>query len=106
MARSFAALFAERSSESSGPHFQSDADLSRIVFSEVNAGLLKRFLNFDDSGEIFLHYSLGLLACAGPTQYVGHPFAERGAVEHHRRGKVGGGHYSHGPALPQRSGLR
>jgi hypothetical protein len=38
-----------RCSESSGPHFQSDADLSRIVFGEVNAGLFKSLLYFEDS---------------------------------------------------------
>jgi hypothetical protein len=34
--------------QSSGLYFQSDADLSGIVFGEVNAGLLKSFLDFDD----------------------------------------------------------
>jgi hypothetical protein len=29
-------------------HFQSDIDLSGIVFSEVDAGLFKSFLYFDD----------------------------------------------------------
>jgi len=45
---------------SSGLHFQSDADLSGIVFSEVNAGLLKSFLFFEDGREISLHHSLVL----------------------------------------------
>jgi hypothetical protein len=35
----------------SRPHFQPDADLSRIIFDEMNAGLLKSFLYFDDSRE-------------------------------------------------------
>src|SRR5262245_15944404 len=44
-----------RCSESSGPHFQSDADLSRIVFGEVNAGLFKSLLYFEDSREVPFH---------------------------------------------------
>ena len=60
MARSFAAVFIQRTSKSSGPHFKSDADLSRIVFSEVNAGLLEGFLYFDDGGEISFHNPVGL----------------------------------------------
>ena len=40
--------FLQGSSESAGPHFQSDADLSRIVFGEVNTGLLKSLLYFED----------------------------------------------------------
>ena len=74
MARSFAAVFIQRTSKSSGPHFKSDADLSRIVFSEVNAGLLEGFLYFDDGGEISFHNPLGLFdapqscqADAGPA---------------------------------------
>jgi hypothetical protein len=34
--------------ESSGPYFQSDADLSGIIFNEVNTDLFKSFLYFDD----------------------------------------------------------
>lgn len=35
--------------------FQSDADLSVMVFGEVNAGLLKSFLNFEDGREVSFH---------------------------------------------------
>ena len=56
MARSLAAV----SSESSGPYFQSDADLSRIVFSEVNTGLLKSLLYFEDGREVSFHDALVL----------------------------------------------
>ena len=37
-----------RSRESSRPHFQSDADLSGIVFREMDAGVLKSLLYFED----------------------------------------------------------
>jgi hypothetical protein len=39
--------------ESSRPHFQSDADLTVIIFDEMNTGLLESFLYFDDSRELF-----------------------------------------------------
>ena len=60
MARSFAAVFIQRTSKSSGPHFKSDADLSRIVFSEVNTGLLKSLLYFEDGREVSFHDALVL----------------------------------------------
>jgi hypothetical protein len=34
--------------ESSRSDFQPDADLSGIVFDEMNTGLLESFLNFED----------------------------------------------------------
>jgi hypothetical protein len=36
------------SRRSSRPHFQPDANLSGIVFDEMNAGLLESFLYFED----------------------------------------------------------
>jgi hypothetical protein len=47
-------------SESSSPYFQSDADLSVIVLGEVNAGLLKGFLYFEDGREVSFHDALVL----------------------------------------------
>ena len=44
----------------SSPFFQSDANLSGITFGEVNAGLLKSFLYFEDRGKISFHNPLGL----------------------------------------------
>jgi len=41
-----------RIKESSRPHFQSDADLTSIIFDEMNTGLLKSFLYFDDSRKL------------------------------------------------------
>jgi hypothetical protein len=49
---------------SSRPHFQPDADLSGI-FGEMNTGVLKSFLYFEDGCEIPFHCSLGLF---GPSQ--------------------------------------
>jgi len=40
--------------------FQSDANLSEIIFDEVNASLLKSFLYFEDRGKISFHNPLGL----------------------------------------------
>jgi hypothetical protein len=40
--------------------FQSDAKLSEIIFDEVNAGLLKSFLYFEDRGKISFHDPLVL----------------------------------------------
>jgi hypothetical protein len=45
---------------SSSPYFQSDPDLSVVVFSEVNAGLLKGFLYFEDGREVSFHDALVL----------------------------------------------
>jgi len=50
---------------SSRPHFQPNADLSAIVFREMDTGLLKSFLYFEDGCEIPFHCSLGLF---GPSQ--------------------------------------
>jgi len=46
--------------ESSSPYFQLDADLSVIAFGEVNAGLLKGFLYFEDGREVSFHDALVL----------------------------------------------
>jgi hypothetical protein len=40
--------------------FPSDANLSGIIFHEVNAGLLKSFLYFEDRGKISFHDPLVL----------------------------------------------
>ena len=40
--------------------FQSDADLSVMVFGEVNAGLFKCFLYFEDGREVSFHDALVL----------------------------------------------
>jgi hypothetical protein len=47
-------------SESSGPYFQSDADFFAVVFGEVNAGLLKGFLYFEDGRDVSFHDALVL----------------------------------------------
>jgi hypothetical protein len=44
----------------SSPYFQSDANLSGVIFHEVNAGLLKSFLYFEDRGKISFHDPLVL----------------------------------------------
>jgi hypothetical protein len=41
--------------------FQSDANLSGVIFHEVNSGLLESFLYFEDRGEIAFYNPLGLL---------------------------------------------
>ena len=51
-------VFGPSLSESSSPYFQSDADLSVIVFGELNAGLLKGFLYFEDGREVSFHDAL------------------------------------------------
>src|SRR6266446_7006334 len=68
MARWLFAVFTPRSTDSSGFHFQSDANLARIVFSEVNAGLLESFLYFEDSREVSFHDSLALFDAAQSCQ--------------------------------------
>lgn len=51
---------------SSRPHFQPDADLPGIIFGEMNAGLLKSFLYFDDSRELsFLNAFVSFNALQG-----------------------------------------
>jgi len=51
---------------SSRPHFQPDADLSGIIFGEMNAGLLESFLYFDDSRELsFLNAFVSFNALQG-----------------------------------------
>ena len=45
---------------SSRPHFQPNADLSAIVFREMDTGLLKSFLYFKDRGKVSFHNPLGL----------------------------------------------
>jgi hypothetical protein len=61
-----AAALTPSSRESSCPHFQPNADLSGIVFYEVNAGLLKRFLYFDDGRELsFLNAFVSFNALQG-----------------------------------------
>ena len=39
---------------------QSDADFFAVVFGEVNAGLLKGFLNFEDGRDVSFHDALVL----------------------------------------------
>ena len=51
---------AEDHKESSRSNFQPDADLSGIVFDEMNTGLLESFLYFEDRREISFHYSVAL----------------------------------------------
>jgi hypothetical protein len=46
-----------RSAGSTGLCLQSDTNLSSIIFGEANAGVLKRFLYFQDSREISFHDS-------------------------------------------------
>jgi hypothetical protein len=51
---------------SSRPHFQPNADLPGIIFGEMNAGLLKSFLYFDDSRELsFLNAFVSFNALQG-----------------------------------------
>jgi hypothetical protein len=40
------------SRKSSRPHFQPNADLSGIIFDEMNTGVLESFLYFDDGREL------------------------------------------------------
>jgi hypothetical protein len=50
----------------SRPHFQPDADFSGIIFGEMNAGLLKSFLYFDDGRELsFLNAFVSFNALQG-----------------------------------------
>jgi hypothetical protein len=52
--------------ESSRPHFEPDADLSGIIFGEMNASLLESFLYFDDSRELsFLNAFVSFNALQG-----------------------------------------
>src|SRR5262245_50748295 len=52
--------------ESPHPYFQSDANLSSIILDEMNAGLLKSFLYFDDSRELpFLNAFVSFNALQG-----------------------------------------
>jgi hypothetical protein len=51
---------------SSRPHFEPDADLSGIIFGEMNASLLESFLYFDDSRELsFLNAFVSFNALQG-----------------------------------------
>jgi len=45
-------LVAEHQRRSTHPDFQTDANLSSIILDEMNTGLLKSFLYFDDSREL------------------------------------------------------
>jgi len=55
-----------RSTQSSALYFQSNADLSSIIFDEMNARLLESFLYFDDSRELsFLNAFVSFNALEG-----------------------------------------
>jgi hypothetical protein len=47
--------------ESTLAHLQTDADFAGFIIGEVNSGLFKRFLYFEDRGEVSFHYPFILL---------------------------------------------